>query len=56
MTNNSKTGSQGLFHKKYFVLKTIHVTSSYRKNKRFFFEKDHERLFLALFAVYTGEK
>jgi hypothetical protein len=31
--------SHGLFHKKSFVLKTIHVTSSYRKNKRFFVKK-----------------
>jgi hypothetical protein len=31
--------SHELFHKKSFVLKTIHVTSSYRKNKRFFVKK-----------------
>jgi hypothetical protein len=40
----------GFFSKKSFVLKTIHVTSSYRKNKRFC-EKAYERQFLALFAV-----
>jgi hypothetical protein len=28
-----------VFHKKSFVLKTIHVTPSYRKNKRFFVKK-----------------
>jgi hypothetical protein len=31
--------SYELFHKKSFVLKTIHVTSSYRKNKRYFVKK-----------------
>jgi hypothetical protein len=34
-----KIASHGLFHKKSFVLKTIHVTSSYMKNKRFFVKK-----------------
>jgi hypothetical protein len=47
-----KKASHGLFHKKSYVLKTIHVTSSYRKIKRFFVIK----LFLALFAVRTGKK
>jgi hypothetical protein len=40
----------------YTQIKTIHVNSSYRKNKRFFCEKAHERLFLALFSVHTGKK
>jgi hypothetical protein len=51
-----KIASHGLFHKKSFVLKTIHFTSSYRKNKRIFVKKAHERLFIALFAVNTGKK
>jgi hypothetical protein len=51
-----KIASHGLFKKKSFVLKTIHVTSSSRIKKRFFCEKAHERLFLALFAVHTGKK
>jgi hypothetical protein len=40
-TNNAQNriASHRLIHKKPFVLKTIHVTSSYRKNKRFFVKK-----------------
>jgi hypothetical protein len=34
-----KIASHGLFQKKSFVLKTIHVNSSYRKNKRLFVKK-----------------
>jgi hypothetical protein len=53
---NAQNSHSWAFSNKSFVLKTIHVTSSYRKNKRFFYEKAHERLFWALFTVHTGEK
>jgi hypothetical protein len=39
MANNAQNSLSWAFSEKYFVLKTIHVTSSYRKNNRFFVKK-----------------
>jgi hypothetical protein len=47
--------SHELFHKKSFVLKKIHVTSSYSKNKRFFVKKPM-RAYVFLAALFAVKK
>jgi hypothetical protein len=53
-----KIASHELFHKKSFMfpIRGGNMDCFILSTKDFFMNKVHERLFLALFAVYTGVK